>query len=253
MKTSTPLKISLAVTLAISSTVISASEVAHSNWQGRYAGFSLGFSKGDADQDAAVRVTDYFVESDRAQVNPVASKDLDGNSAVGSVFIGYNHQDGDIVYGIEADLSASAFNEKYSSQDIEFTSYPNTTFNVKSKLKSSWAISLKPRIGVVKDKSLFYVSAGPVIRSFDYDFAYTDTAYNQSTRVNKSSTKLGWSASVGFEQKLDSGWTLKTELTHSSFNNIVKTSSKLTDYEDGLNHKLDYSDNSIRIGLSKMF
>ncbi|MTI63386.1 outer membrane beta-barrel protein [Methylophaga sp.] len=223
-----------------------------SYWQGGYAGFSLGAERSEADPTAEVKSQGYFTGDDFALVNPRASDDIEDNHAQGQLFWGYNHQSGNLVYGLEADLSFSDFKEKNAAGPVEYNTAPGDTFNVTTRVESDWAVNLKARLGYAHKKSLFYIAAGPSLRKFEYDFLFTDTFQPQRVNEDQDKWKLGWTASAGIEHRLMADWTVRLEYRYSAYNNVFDSDSTTLDYpNDGFEHELDLRSNSITLGISR--
>ena len=225
-----------------------------SAWEGHYIGFTTGVSSANADPTVNAKAKGYFITTDPGQTDPQASRDLEATNVTGSLFWGLNRQIGNKVYGLEVDLSLTDYNEQYTSGNISYLTAPASTFSVVTNVKSDWAVGLRARLGYIREKSLFYVSAGPSIRQFKYDFTFTDTFHPQLINVNESKWNLGWTVGLGYEMKLPSTWSLKTELLHSSYKDIVDAQSTTIGYpNDGFTHKLDFTEQSLRIGLYRKF
>jgi len=223
-------------------------------WGGYYAGFTAGASHGTASPTVGTRNTGYFITTDPLQINPQASTGLSKTNLSGNLFYGFNRQTGNTVYGLEADISLDNFNEQYSSGNITYLTAPPSTFSVTTKVKSDWSISLRPRIGYASENSLLYVSAGPSIRRFKYDFLFTDSFTPEYVHVNQSKWTLGWIAGLGYDYKMPNDWSLRTEYLYSSCRNIVNTQSNLrATPTDGFTHNLNFQAYSLRVGLVKMF
>lgn len=224
-------------------------------WDGQYLGFSVGASKGKADPTVNVKKTTFFTTTDPEQVDPQASHDMDATNFSGNLFWGLNRQTDNIVYGFEVDVSLASYDEEYNSGRITFLSLTSDSFTLKTRVRSDWALSIRPRLGYAIKNSLFYVSAGPAMRQFKYDFTYSDSpTYNQSANVSESKWKLGLVAGFGYELKMQGAWSFRAEYLYSSYKNIINTQSSLPDYPaDGFNHKLDFMDQSLRLGLIKKF
>lgn len=225
------------------------------NWNGPYAGLALGMSLGKVDPEANIIQTSYFTTTDGSQVDPEGRKSLSETAINGGVMVGMNRQYGNFVVGLEADLTRTQFNESYSSGNVTYLSLPTAIFNATTKVKSDWLASVRPRVGYAHKDSLLFLSAGPALTRFNYEYTYYDTSGTpQSARVSENKLKLGWSIGVGYEHKLADDWSVKAEYLFSDFTNIVKQNNYFADFpNDGFNHKVDYTVNNVRIALVKSF
>ncbi|MBL4615647.1 MAG: porin family protein [Magnetovibrio sp.] len=242
-------------TLLVTAPVFAQSTLTPSvDWSGHYIGLALGVTKAVADPTSRVKSNGYFVTTDPGQVDPQGSQNLKATIFNASLIGGLNRQFGNTVFGLETDIMLANFDEQYSSGNITYITVPGSTFSATTKVESKWIVSLRPRVGYARNSSLFYVSAGPALTRFKYDFTFTDTNGPESSNIRSHKTKLGWAASMGFEHKLQKGWALKAEYLFTNFSNIVKKSSALvTVPADGFNNKVDYRTNNIRLGLVKSF
>ncbi|MCG8511605.1 MAG: outer membrane beta-barrel protein [Rhodospirillales bacterium] len=223
-------------------------------WNGQYVGLAVGFSHGKTDPNSDVKQEGYFVTTDPDQVDPQASRNILENNLNGSLLWGMNRQTGNAMYGVEADLLLTNYNKTLRSGDINYLTVPAQTFSVTTKVKSNWQVSVRPRIGYARKTSLFYVSGGPAVTQFKYDFTFTDTNGPEFSNISSSNVKLGWTAGMGYEHKLKDDWSLKAEYLYSYFGNIVKESSNLqTVPADGFDNEVYYSTYNFRIALIKHF
>lgn len=224
-------------------------------WEGLYAGFSLGYNKTEADLDSEVQNTTYFTSpQDAPQMNPLLSEDIDEDNLSGSILLGINKQNKRLVYGLEMDLTFSNYEEKNDTGNIFYLSQPAHTFRIENELESNWLMSIRPRIGYATKKSLFFLSAGPVLTHIDYTFKFEETFNNDRDDFSEKDWEWGWSGSVGYEHILNNNWRLKVEYLYYRFNDIVDAKSQLaTNTGDGFIHDMDLEINSFRIGFVKKF
>ncbi len=226
------------------------------NWDGYYAGLALGLSEATADTQAnTIGGLNYFNTTDHGLIDPQGKRSLDATTLTGGALAGLNRQFGNIVAGLEADVTRSKFNEQYGSGPINYLTQPTHTFNVRTKVTSEWIVSVRPRVGYAQNNSLFFASAGPAMTRLNYDYYFSDTFNPLDTRVTESKFKLGWSAGAGYEHKFTDDWSVKAEYLHTRFTNILKQRHDINTRfgADGFNHKVDYVHNSVRIALVKSF
>lgn len=233
-----------------------ASSASHAeNWNGQYIGAALGASKNLADVGITTQGTgNYFnATSDHAQIKSAGSRDFDPTDINGSLFWGINRQAGKIVYGVETDLNLTNFDAEHHSGQVEYLSAPGKYFSLNTSVVSYWNASLRPRLGYAQDGALFFASAGPAITQVQYNATFSDTAVNEYSHISSNKLKLGWSAGFGYERKIQDGWSLKTEFLYTNFNNLIRATTGLKNFADGLNHDVDYSIGNVRIAIVKSF
>lgn len=223
------------------------------DWNGPYVGVSLGVSKALADPTAGDVGTSYFFMTDHPQIDPQISQDLEATLFNASFSGGINRQYGNAVLGLEGDFMMNDFDEQYTSGNMTYETN-STQYFITSKVNSKWIASLRPRVGYAQDSSLFYLSAGPALTKFEYDFQFSDNYGPQSVNMKSDKIKLGWAASLGIEHKFQETWALKAEYLFTNFTNVAKKNTTLTTVAtDGFDNKVSYITNNIRIGLVKSF
>ena len=104
------------------------------DWSGYYAGVFGGTAE---------------FEAERRSQNSVTS--FSGNGSIQGLVAGYNVQQNDWIYGIEADIAALSWTQ--GNQD-SLSSGPGEGFDVTS------AASLRGRLGFVQDRTMFFATAG---------------------------------------------------------------------------------------------
>ncbi len=81
-------------------------------WDKQYAGFAAGTSCGIADPKVCTRASIFIFGTDASLLDPQASHNLKETNATGSLFWGLNGHAGNMVYGLEADLSLDNFDKQ---------------------------------------------------------------------------------------------------------------------------------------------
>lgn len=159
------------------------------NWNGFYAGVSLGAGSYSAD----------FNDRDDWYDNQGLNGDTDVATNFG-VQAGVNFQADSFVYGVE--LGYSRFNAK--SQGLPWDDAALT-----AELDST--ISLKGRVGMASGNNLFYVAAGPTWAKTTF------TATDSGPVASGDSKTLGISIAAGIERKFNSNWSGRLQVEQTSF------------------------------------
>ncbi len=110
---------------------------------------------------------------------------------------GYNWQSGSLVYGVEGHISAQRIRGSTDTAVGE----------VRTDLSS--LASLRGRVGVASDQTLFFVTAGPAIGRVTH--RAVDAGLSETNSVN------GFMVGLGVEQALGNGWNLRGDLEHYRF------------------------------------
>src|SRR5436305_4968738 len=132
------------------------------SWAGPYLGGNIGYAWGSVDN------------------NPARPSGF-----AGGVQAGYNFQNGPFVFGLEADIQASAANDTFAPW----------------KFSNPWFGTARGRIGYALNNLLFYGTGG---------LAFGELR-GQAFRLTASHTTAGWTAGVGAEFGLAQNWTAKIE------------------------------------------
>lgn len=172
--------------------------VATGNWAGAYAGGTASWQRGDFSHQG----------------------DAKANGLGGGVYGGYNMQNGQLVYGGEADLN-------YSGVDAE-----------RNGLKGKQGIngSIRGRVGIDMNPVLLYGTAG-----------IAGTNVEMKNAAGKDDRNMvGWTAGAGAEAFVTNNVTARVEYRYS-------------DYQDkkfnlgGTRVKSGFDDHSVRVGLGVKF
>jgi outer membrane immunogenic protein len=177
------------------------------NWSGFYAGLNAGavFSQSSFDLTASP----FF-----AAAAPFLSADgttrFNRTGFTGGAQAGYNWQSGAFVYGVEADIN---YTDVKSSGSVTRASLPFLAAGstISESSRSSWLITLRPRVGVTSGNALFYLTGGLAIA--DYSFSQGAVIPNCLCGVTGtvSKAKVGWTVGGGIEYAVTPAWSVKGE------------------------------------------
>lgn len=105
---------------------------------------------------------------------------------------GYNLQNGDFVYGIEADINYNWNDETFAGTEVGL----------------EWDGSVRGRLGYAVDRTLFYGTAGVAFAN-----AYVDTA----AFGKQDETLVGWTVGAGVEHAFTDNLLARVEYRYSDF------------------------------------
>ncbi len=229
------------------------------DWTGFYVGLALGATYGMSNPDTVGVGSPYFTSDDPEVQRPYLQERLDDLALNGAVLGGYDHQSGQFVYGIEADLSVMGYSASTSSGPVRYNSAA-VDFNVSSSLKTNFAFSIRPKIGYAVGDWMLHAAAGPSIGYFDYDFRYTDTNdAGVNSDFSKSTLALGVSSGLGASYQLNDGWMLRGDYVLNYYPEVIDERQSFfrnaggTDYRASFDHQLDYLSQNLRVALIKRF
>ena len=161
------------------------------NWTGFYAGLHAGYG-GVFSDTAGIHTAGGVFDGNVGSTEP--------KGFLGGGQLGYNYQSGNIVYGLEGDISFTSRNSTASSTLLL------TGLDV-VKAKENVFGSVRGRLGYAVDRTLFYVTGGVGITDFK---SFLSTGGGASV-VSKSSTRVGFAGGAGIEYAFTNNITARIE------------------------------------------
>ena len=160
------------------------------DWSGPYLGVTAGYGWGD--------VTQYDGGGDSGNVDG-----LDGFIAGGT--LGYNHQMGSFLIGLETDIS-------YSDISSEFSDQPGWDCIVDDGCQTDvdWFGTARLRLGLPMDSFLPYITGGLAIGG-------VESRIEGNTDFTLDETELGWTVGGGVEAAVTESLTVKAEVLYVDF------------------------------------
>lgn len=225
------------------------------NWQGFYGGAALGGVYGKSSPDTTVSDGTYFDTLNIDLLNNTFQQDVDGFAISGSGLLGYNVQDGNLVYGIEADLTAMNYSKTENSGPTRYNTVVNDFF-VSTKVESKFSFSIRPRVGYSFGDTMIHVAAGPSVSRFNYKFNFSDDASPAAASFSTEETVFGVSSNIGVSHQIGDGWSLRGDYVMTYYPDIVDGSNLLSapaGNDDVFSHDADFQSHNIRVGLIKRF
>ena len=114
--------------------------------------------------------------------------------------IGYNLQYGNIVYGVEGDAS-------FTSRSARATAILPITGLDSVREKENWFGSVRARLGLAVDRSLFYITGGAGLTDINSSIS-TSGGLNFGS---KDSARFSWVGGAGVEYAFTNNWTARLE------------------------------------------
>lgn len=242
---------------AISSVGAYASDSATSQtWQGPYGGFALGGVYGKSSPSTTVTDGTYFQTGNISKLNDTLQNSIEGAALSGSLLLGYNFQRGNVVYGVDADLTAMNFSESERNGPVGYPVTANNNFNVYTRVENKFALSIRPKIGYSFGDTMVHFAAGPTIGRFKYEWTFSDDANPAQASFSDNKNALGISSSIGVDHQIGGGWSLRGDYIFTYYPDIVDGSNRLSSpagHTDRFTHDADFQSHSLRVGLIKHF
>ena len=159
------------------------------SWTGFYFGAQIGYAWADIDARSGP-ITGY---------NQSYSYDADG--VLGGGHVGYNWQRDRFVFGIEADIEAA---------DISGTGIGTLGYTHQTEI--DWLGSVRGRLGVAHDRTLFYATAGWAFGNVEVTKA---TAPGNPPFASYDDVRHGWTVGGGIEQAFTDRVTARIEYRYT--------------------------------------
>jgi len=231
-------------------------------WTGFYWGVNVGYSSGRVETD---RVSNTLTGGN-AVTTDVSSVERSLNGVIGGGQIGWNWQVGNNwVWGFEADFQGSGQKNSSFSNDqaINAGVLQTTTTTAEEKLK--WFGTIRGRGGFIVGNTLLYGTGGAAYGKVEAFSSVQRTpgvvgAAALSGSGSVSDTRWGWTAGVGAETRLWSGWTAKLEYLFvdlgkvtNSYQSFLTSGANAGAASANISSTHDFQDHIFRVGLNYSF
>lgn len=196
----------LILAAALLAAVTTGASAQTTDWTGGYAGLFGAYADGEHSGDT--------VYTDNTGAYDLGGGTINLDGGLGGLAVGYQHQFGSLVAGIEGDF---AFGDVSGSEKFDLPG--GYQWNVNTEIKS--VATLRGRLGFSFGPALVYGTGG---------LAWADTSFGEDaivttdeqgmpagTRVVNASgddQQFGWAYGAGAELSLRHGWSIKGEWLH---------------------------------------
>ena len=184
-------------------------------WSGFYAGVSVGYAWDAGSAGIAPNEILRGIGAGSLPYGPLPGKPNDDSFTAGGQ-IGYNARFGNVLAGVEADLSYLGMQSSSTATGDVFI---GGTFQTTLETRLDWLSTIRGRLGVVAaDNLLVYATGGLAFAEVEVSgrgfnlLGCAPAAYCLAGTSNDIST--GWTLGGGFEYALAPQWTVKAEYLH---------------------------------------
>lgn len=186
------------------------------NWTGCYIGINGGGAAAGSSFSTAVDPGTHLLDpADLATANQYGTGSANDLGFIGGGQVGCYYQTGAWVAGIEGDWDYFRSTPTFSNPNGTLTT--GDTVTITQSLKTSSLATIRPRLGIVSDRTLIYVTGGAAFARVSYTQSYTDTLNNAVGTATDSKTLVGWTVGAGWEWAWTDHVTVKTEYLFVKF------------------------------------
>lgn len=235
------------------------------NWSGLYGGVNAGYGSGSSSDSVGGKMDwSYDISNTVNGVTTTSagsgttaqtlSKSFDSNGGIGGGQIGYNVQNGRIVYGVEGDLDASGITGSGTSTvSLQVPTGPTTadTVTAKATAKSqlNYVGTIRGRLGYTFDSALIYATGGLAFGDASDTLTETDIG-GTTTKKSKSSTLTGYVLGAGAEYALNPAWSIKGEYQYIDLGSVSLNTTTTANAGNDAKLTDNHTYNTFRVGLN---
>jgi outer membrane immunogenic protein len=236
----------LLASIAVSASPATAQEPV--TWSGFYIGAHAAALFADADFSTNAVGAWATLPDQAAAVNAATSRSLSSSGGAFGAQLGYNHQFGAWVVGLEGDVAGTTNDESSTGGAIP----PSGVTSFTQQAQLAWMATLRARLGVTMGCALFYVTGGAAFG--DWDLYMRMAGGPDAAIFNSSTVQTGWTGGGGVEYLFTEHLSLKVEYLYADFGSVSGQSSFLPGAPTFLNeHKIDLTAQAARGGLNYRF
>jgi outer membrane immunogenic protein len=224
------------------------------SWSGCYVGVNGGGGASGSNFTTSVDPGTHLTLDDAATVGAFGTGSGNDSNFLAGGQIGCNWQSGTYVYGVEAD--ADYFHSNASFLNGTGTLSTGDSFAVTQTLTTNYLATLRPRLGVAADRSLFYVTGGAAFTRVSYVESYSDSLNNGIGAATGSQSLIGWTAGGGWEYAWNDHFITRVEYLFADFPKVTNAVGLITDTAGGsnvLHGSADLVIQTVRLGLNYKF
>ncbi len=234
---------------------------------GFYLGINGGYSWGNAEAKVTTTISSdnpYLFSPDIPLILKKGDFHFHPQTGMGGVQLGYNScLSNNVLVGIETDFGFFHYNRSKSISLV----YPEATlatFTIYQKIDTHWLYTLRPRLGYIYQRMLFFLTGGLSVTDLHYKEIFSDDYYtfypsppgaNAYQLISKRKTIMGWTVGAGLEYLLINHLSLCLTYLYSNFNttsfrNLLQVVYGGDNYQNPFQDQVSLNANSLRLGLN---
>jgi outer membrane immunogenic protein len=188
------------------------------NWCGFYIGVNAGAEWTKSDFTSTMGPGGgFFIPASIAFINTIGNGSARKTGFIGGGQIGYNWQFNNIVLGVEADFDGVASGR--ATFNAAGVTPGGSAVTLSNTLAPKWFATVRPRLGVAFNQTLFYATGGLAVLNSTYTQTFTNVTGGVPGGGGSSTndTKAGWVVGGGLEYAFTHQWSVKAEYLYSKF------------------------------------
>src|SRR5262249_41433557 len=186
-------------------------------WTGCYVGPSAGNSSGTSQHFTTAGSIVTGPGGGPVAGGPITDR-FNLSGFIGGGQIGCNWQWGVLVFGVEADGSAT--NKEGQAFETPLEPFLPGSSNFVSQTQERWLVTARGKLGwTILDKTMVYGTGGGAWAKIDTSEFLAGRAFG--TGHQESNTRSGWTVGGGLEYALGYGWSAKGEFLYVKFDNFT--------------------------------
>lgn len=230
------------------------------DWNGWYVGVNGGYASGRAKAESSFSCPTgvgcpYVLPSNHALFSAAGTGSESPDGATGGAQLGFNRQNGTLVYGFEVDFNWLDLN---SSRTTSALCCAGQRFTVSVGGSTDWLLTGRGRLGWTVSPSTFvYGTGGLAFANLRVSNFFQDTFPPiASGRSESDDTKTGWTAGIGAEMAIAKNMSLKAEYLYVDLGSVSSTAA--VNFAGNVNPNLlhssvDLTAHIFRVGLNFKF
>jgi outer membrane immunogenic protein len=183
------------------------------SWTGCYIGVNAGGGAGGSNFTTSVGPGTHLTDpGDLAAVSASGTDSINDSGFMGGGQLGCNFQTGSFAFGLEGDVDYFR-----TSPNVTTTGTLSTgdTFAITNAVVTNGLATLRPRFGIVSDRTLIFLTGGAAFTRATFAHSYVDTL-GAAGSSSMSSSLIGWTAGAGVEYAWSDHWSIKGEYLFAS-------------------------------------
>jgi outer membrane immunogenic protein len=224
------------------------------SWTGCYIGLNGGAAMSGSSFGSVVDPGTHLVAAaDLATANASGFGSANDLNFIGGGQVGCSLQRGAAVVGIEGDWDYFGSQPSFNNPNGTLTT--GDSVSITQTLKTTSLATIRPRLGIVSDRTLIYLTGGAAFAQVRYSQAYADTINNATGTAAGSTTLIGWTVGAGWEWAWTDHVSVKTEYLFAKFPTIAALGgiADTAGLSNVLHGSADLTIQTARLGLNYRF